>query len=345
MRILISRTDRIGDVTISTPAIRAVREKYPDSFISVCVSKSAYPLVKNNPFIDDVIILDKKGKHKGIFGAILFIFEILFKRFDTVFVLHPSTRVHLTYFLAGIKNRIGFDTKWGGLLTKKVPHTKQKGEKHEMEYTFDVLRAAGIEPSNKKLEIYLSNSILDESELFLAKYGLLKNEKFIMLHPGSSCPSKRWPVKYFSQLSDAIAEKHNIKIVVVGDENCVSLGQYIKEHTRHKIVDLTGKTDLELLSAIIKRAILFVSNDSGPVHIAVSLGVPVISIFGRNDKGLSPKRWGPLGPNDIVFHKEVGCSVCLAHNCRMEFKCLRSIQVDEVLSGVSNLLKKIGHVS
>ena len=89
---------------------------------------------------------------------------------------------------------------------------------------------------------------------------------------------------------------------------------------------------------MLKRCRLLISNDSGPVHIAVAVGTPVVSIFGRLDPGLSPQRWGPVGPRDIVIHKDVGCKECLAHNCKIGFKCLEAISVDEVLSAAERLL-------
>lgn len=340
MRVLISRTDRIGDLAISIPAIKAVRDKYPDGFIAVCVSPNSYDLVKNNPFLNDIIILDKENKHRGISGMIKFIFTIAKRKFDVVFVLNHSTRVHLAYFLAGIPKRIGYDKKWGNLLTGRIPHDKQKGEKHEMEYTLDLLRASGIEIHDKKMDIYLSSKALNEAGIFLGRHGISKDDKFIAIHPGSSCPSKKWPIAYFTELSNRAVKKYGVKVVIVGDKDCMEFGKFIAKNSGNAIVDLTGKTSVEMLACVIKKSSLLVSNDSGPVHVAVSVGTPVISIFGRNDKGLSPTRWRPLGPKDMVFHKEVGCTVCLAHNCKIGFKCLRSITVDEVMRGVEATVAK-----
>jgi ADP-heptose:LPS heptosyltransferase len=108
---------------------------------------------------------------------------------------------------------------------------------------------------------------------------------------------------------------------------------------RHSAVNLAGKTSVSQLASILKRCRLFISNDSGPVHIASALGVAVISIFGRNQKGLSPDRWAPLGKNARVLHKEVGCVECLAHNCVKDFICLKAITAEDVIRVADSLLK------
>ena len=107
---------------------------------------------------------------------------------------------------------------------------------------------------------------------------------------------------------------------------------------RSKAINLAGRSSVSQLASIIKRCQLFISNDSGPVHIASALGTPVISIFGRDQKGLSPRRWGPVGLKDKILHKQVGCIECLAHNCEKEFACLKAIEVKDVLGAASQIL-------
>ena len=107
----------------------------------------------------------------------------------------------------------------------------------------------------------------------------------------------------------------------------------------NRCLNLSGNTSVADVASVLKRARLFISNDSGPVHIACALGTPVIAIFGRSDRGLSPDRWGPSGKRDIVLHKDVGCDTCLAHDCRMGFRCLEAITVEEVLAAADEILK------
>ena len=108
----------------------------------------------------------------------------------------------------------------------------------------------------------------------------------------------------------------------------------------HVPVNFAGRLSVAELAALLKRCRLLISNDSGPVHVAAAVGTPVVDIFGRNQRGLSPMRWGPLGDGHIVLHKEVGCVTCLAHNCDIEFLCLTSLSVEEVYQAAVTILKK-----
>jgi len=117
------------------------------------------------------------------------------------------------------------------------------------------------------------------------------------------------------------------------------LADQIARKIKGKTINLAGKTSVSQLASILKRCVLLISNDSGPVHIACALGTPVISIFGRNQAGLSPRRWGPLGKRDKYLHKEVGCVQCLAHNCQKEFACLKAIKTEDVLIAAEEILQ------
>lgn len=338
MRILITRTDRIGDVMLSTPVIKAVRDRYPNAYIAFCVEPHAVEIVDNNPYLSEVIVYDKKGKHKSIFGIIKFIFEIRKKKFDLAIILHPTNRMNLTAFLAGIPKRVGYDRKLGFLLTDKMPHTKQKGEKHEMEYTLDVIRHIGITPTDKRLYMSLHKDTERKVEEIFEAYNIHRKSRIVAVFPGASCPSKRWPPENFSEIIDILNRNYGAKVLILGAENDRKTNEEVFKNIKTKALDLTGKTGISVLAGILSKSHLFISNDSGPVHIAVSVGTPVIAIFGRNDAGLSPKRWGPLGESDVVFHKDVGCKVCLAHNCDKGFKCLKAITVDEVMDAAQKFL-------
>jgi len=338
MRILITRTDRIGDVMLSTPVIKAVRQKYPDAYISFCAQPHAVDILDNNPYLNEVIVYDKKGKHKNLSGILSFIFGIKKKKFDMAVILHPTSRMNLTCFLAGIRKRVGYDKKLGFLLTNRIPHTKQEGEKHEMEYTLDVIRHIGIEPSDKKLYMSLHKDTDEKVKKLFDANGVNVKKKIIAIHPGASCPSKRWSANNFAGLIDRLNNKYHANVILLGGEDDIVYAKEVSHNIKTKLVNLTGKTNLSVLAGVLSKSHLFISNDSGPVHIAVSVGTPVIVIFGRSDKGLSPKRWGPLGANDTLFHKDVGCQKCLAHKCDKDFKCLSAVTVNEVMGVAGRFL-------
>jgi len=336
-RILIARTDRIGDVVLSTPVIKALRKALPGAFIAMMVSPYTRAIVDGNPYLNEVITFDKK-KLKGPFGTIRFSKKLKKKNFDTVIVLHPTVRVHIIVWLAGIKNRVGLNKKWGFLLTRKIAHTKQLGGKHEVDFNLDILRLVGIEPKGKELFVPVKEENRVKIERIL-KENELKNSGFVVVHPGASCPSKRWPSERFAMVADQIIKKFHRKVVIVASANNKDFGRKMREKTESAVLDLSGSLSVGELSALLEKSKLLISNDSGPVHIAVALGIPVVAIFGRNQPGLSSTRWGPIGKNDIVLHKDVGCIECLAHNCTSGFKCLTAIEPNKVLEAAGKLLK------
>ena len=339
-KILIVRLDRIGDVLLSTPVIKNLRDAYPDSYIAFMVRPYAREIVEGNPYLNDVIIYDKAGPEKGMIGNLKFISYLRKKKFDLAVILHPTTRTHIITFLAGIRERVGYDKKWGFLLTKRIPHTKQFGLKHELDYTLDILRYIGIEPSDRTLYMPVDRVCEQVAAGLLKEGGASDGDFLIAINPAASCASKRWPAERFAETANTLAEKYGAKIIIIsGAEDKVYAGHAAAFITAKACVNLAGRTSVGDMASVLRRARLFISNDSGPVHIACAVGTPVIAIFGRSDAGLSPARWGPTGPRDIALHKYVGCDTCLAHNCRKGFKCLEAITVDEVVSAAEKILE------
>lgn len=338
-RILVVRTDRIGDVLLSTPVFKVLRDNYPFAYIAALVSPYAQDIVRGNPFIDEVIIYDKDKLHKSIFSSIKFSLWLKKKKFDLALILHPVNRMHLITYFAGIARRIGYDRKLGVFLTDKIKHTKQLGAKHEMEYALDLVRYLGIEPKEYSPYMPVSRESEESAGKILIDCGIGQNDKVLVIHPSASCPSKIWPATRFAKVCDKLIEEYNFKVLVIASAKDYNLADEVIKNMKHKAVNLAGKTSVEELAAILKRAGLFISNDSGPVHISWAVGTPVIAIFGRNQKGLSPLRWGPMGLKDRILHKNSGCLECLAHNCIKDFACLKAITEEDVLKAAEGILK------
>jgi len=339
-RILITRTDRMGDVVLSLPAIRAVRKAFPGAYIAVMVQPRMDDLLKGNPHIDEVIVYDKNKKQKGIFNNISFIRQLRSKRFDTALILHTTKRINLICFLTGIPKRIGYARgKADFLLTDKIAYTKKLGEKHEAEYSLDILRYLGIEPEFSLPFIYVRKDDEKKADDLLKSLNIAAGEKFAVLHPGASCVSKMWPLENFAKTGDMLIENLKIKVMINLAPDQAALGEKVRGMMSNKPVFFCDPTTLGVLAALFKKASLVVSNDSGPVHVASGVGTPVISIFGRNQKGLSPVRWRPLGDKAIAIHKDVGCVDCLAHDCKKDFLCLKEITAEEVFNEAKNIYR------
>jgi heptosyltransferase-2 len=337
-RILIVRTDRIGDVLLSTPSIKALRDAYPSAYIAMMVSPYTKDVLEGNPYLDEIIVYDKDAKHKSWLDSVQFTCNLKKKRFDLALILHPTNRVHLITFFAGIHRRVGYNKKLGFLLTDRIKHTKQLGEKHELEYNLDLVRFLGIEPRDKGLFMPLKPEAEKWAQELLNQEGIKETDKLLVLHPGASCPSKIWPNDRFAQVADKLIDKYGFKALIVAGPKDTTLAENVVKKMHNSAINLAGQISVSQLASILKRCQLFISNDSGPVHIASALNSPVISIFGRKQPGLGPKRWGPLGMRNRVIHKEAGCIRCLAHDCTKEFACLKAINVEDVLEAADSIL-------
>lgn len=335
-KILIIRTDRIGDVILSTPVIKNLRNAYPNAHIAFMLRPYTKEIAENNPYLNEVIIYDKNNKHKSILSSIKFCLWLHKKKFDIAFILNPTNRANLITFFSGIPVRVGLNRKMGKFLSHKIEDTKHEGRKHELEYTLDILSKMGIEAKDTQTHFPLKESSEQKIKTLLERLNI-KNSGFIVIHPWASCPSKRWPKENFIELIGLLGEKIGLKIIIIDEQKREFLNSL---RNKNIVIDLSEQLTLADTGSLLKRAKLFISNDSGPVHIAASLNTPVISIFGRNSPGLSPKRWMPLGEKSFHIHKGCDSKICLAHNCKKNFICLKSITAYEVLEMALSILDK-----
>jgi heptosyltransferase II len=340
-RLLIARTDRLGDVVLSTPVIRHLRRLYPGAYIAFMLSPENRDVVANNPHLDEVIVYDKRGRHKGFFSSVKFALSLRKRRFDTAIALHPTNRTHIAFFLAGIPERIGYDRKMAYLLTSTYPDDKHTGSKHEVDYNFEILEKAGFSTEGADRRPYMVPSPQDKALVDSVIKDLSIGKKIIALHAGASCSSKRWAPERFAEVADFLSEKYASDIVLVGGSETEKFSETVISAMTTKAIDMTGNFLLGELAEFLSRCLLFISNDSGPVHVASAVGTPCVVIFGRKDPGLSPGRWGPMGESDRVLHKDVGCDRCLAHNCVRGFACLKAASAREVISLAEELLTEI----
>ena len=341
-RILILRTDRLGDVLLSTPVVKALRQSFPQSYISMLVSPYTKDVLDGNLALDEIITFDKDAKNsQGWWATFTFIQFLRKKKFDLAIVLHPTIRMHLLTFLAGIPKRLGYDRKFGFLLTDRIKHTKQYGQKHESEYALDLVRYLGIVPIDKTLFMPIKQESEKWVEVLFSQAQIKDSDKLLVIHPAASCHSRIWPGERFAQVADKLAGQYGFKVIIVSGPKDIQKAEVVIKNMRIKALNLAGKTSISQLASLLNRCQLFISTDSGPMHIASALGVPVITIFGRSQAGLSPQRWGSLGEKSRVLHKTVGCTICLAHNCQKDFACLKATTVEDVLLAAESILKNL----
>ncbi len=336
-RILIVRTDRMGDVILSTPVIKALRDAYPQAYLAMVVKPYTKVIVEGNPNLDEAILYDKDYKEKNWVAAFGFSRALAKNKFDLAIVLNPSNRSNLIPFLAGIPKRIGYGRKLGFLLTDRVKDLKYQGKKHEIEYNLDLVRALGIEPRDKNTFMPIS----PESEIWVEevfkKENIFPSDKLAVINPAASDNSKMWPQERYAQVADKLSDK-GLKIIILGSPKDQEIADGVIKNLHCQYINMVGNNNISQAASLLRRSSLFVSSDTGPMHLASSLGIPVIAILGRSQPGLSPLRWGPHNNNSAVIHKDVGCPECLAHNCRKGFLCLEAITADDVIRAAERLL-------
>ncbi len=336
-RILVVRTDRIGDVILSTPVVKNLRDNFPQSFIAMMVRPYTKDVVEGNPYLDEVILYDKNKREKGWLSTLRFSRVLAKKRFDLAVVLNPSNRSNLIPFLAGIPRRVGYDRKMGFLLTDRIKDTKYEGKKHETEYNLDLIKVLGIDPKDKSVFMPLGPDSEKWVEEVFSRENILASDKLVAINPGASDNSKIWVSERYAQVADKLSER-GVKIIIIGGPGDKRICQKIIENMQRPYINMVANNNISQFASLLRRCNLLISPDTGLVHIASAVGTPVVCIFGRKQPGLSPRRWGPLGKKNIVLHKDAGCSICLAHNCKIGFACLKAITPDEVVEAAEKTL-------
>lgn len=338
--ILVIRTDRIGDVILTTPALKALRIANPSARISLLVTPVTQPLMLNNFYVDEIIVDDRENEHKGTQGFLKLVQTLRLKKFDLAVNFHAKKRANSLMFFAGIPHRLAFDNrKWSFLLNHKVHDVRHHGEKHEVDYCLDLLEKIHVKSQGKELYVSVDEEAEQWVKDFKEQNNLDDGRPFVLLHPGASDIDKTWPPQNFGSLADCIIDQYQAHVFLVGAMETRTLAHKIKSISHHLLGDLSGVTSITQLVSLIKNADLLVSNDSGPVHIASAVHTPVISIFTRNKPGINPERWQPLGdlakslypPPDTEFKADLSGSKVPEIN---EF-----ISISDVLEEVDAFLK------
>ncbi|MDI6758844.1 MAG: lipopolysaccharide heptosyltransferase II [Candidatus Omnitrophota bacterium] len=331
-RILIFNVNWLGDVVFSTAVIRNIRRNYPKSFIACVIPLRCEQILKGNPHLDEVIIFDEKNEHKGFFQKLSFIQLLRLKNFDTVFLLHRSFSRTLLCSLAGIKERIGYRTrKRSFLLTKNIPQP-EKDSCHRIDYYLNIIEKAGLKVEDRFLEFFFSDEDLNFVDNFLNKNSLQKNDFLAGLNPGANWPLKRWPKEYWAALGDRLIREAKAKVIITGGANDLALVKDIKKLMKEKPIIAHGILNIKQLAALSRRLDLFVTADTGPLHIVNAAGAKkIIALFGPT----APAITGPYPiKNTVILQKDTGCKVpCYNRDCK-DNRCMKALTVKEVFEKI-----------
>ena len=335
-RILIRATNWIGDAVMSMPAFEAVRENFPASHIAVLARPWVVPLYESHPAANEVIPYRRgSGYRKGLLEFLGAVRIVRSRHFDMAVLFQNAFEAALIARIAGIKVRVGYNTDARGFLLSHSVAKETEGLKgHQVEYYLTLLRALGWEAPSRDPVLRAGSESVTRARSLLSAKGIEDHDLLVGLSPGAAYgPAKRWPVERFAAIGQRAIREWGAKVVVIGTEKEKELGETLASSAAPGVVNLCGMTRLGDALALIKQCRVFVSNDSGLMHVAAALQVPTVAIFGSTDSVAT----GPRGKNSTIVKQDMECSPCLKPECPVGYRCLLAVQPDDVWRAMEKL--------
>jgi len=339
-KILVVQTSFLGDAILTTPLLAELRRRFPKAELAVLCTPQARSLLKENPDIDRIITDDKKGTEKGWSGLWRKAREIRSYGFNTAISPHKSFRTALLLFLASIPYRVGFRQSVGWFFYHD--RVNRDASLHDVDRNISLLEPLGIRPAEcqRILRVEVSRHSQREVESLFASLGIQENGKVFGIHPGSVWPTKRWSPEGYAKLMFQLKRKYSCQILLFGGSEDQKIISRLQQLSGHLGVSVAGKIGLDELPCAISRCSVFITNDSGPMHIAVARGVPVVAVFCATTPSLG---FYPYSSKAVVVEKDLPCRPCSSHGGRRcplgTEDCIRLIQADHVLQGVEKVLE------
>lgn len=336
-RLLVRSTNWIGDAVMTTPAVSAIRANFPSARISMLVKPWVAPIFAHSPHVDQILMYDDRGRHAGTWGKVRLARELRRGHFDAAILLQNAVEAAIIAFMAGVGVRIGFDTDGRRLLLTHPVHRRADVLKiHQTGYYLEMLRGAGLTIGTHDLELKVGENARRQACKRLEALGLRDGRAVVGINPSATFgPTKQWFPERFAQLADRVRAAFDAHVVLFGGPGDRGLGQRIASGMKRPPVDLCGRTTLGEAMALIQACDLFVTNDSGLMHVAAALDVPLVAIFGSTN----PVATGPSSRRSRVVQSPVDCAPCLKPHCPLgHMDCMRNITVGDVFGAVREML-------
>ncbi|MFH1823758.1 MAG: lipopolysaccharide heptosyltransferase II [Candidatus Firestonebacteria bacterium] len=331
-KILIRGVNWIGDSVITIPVVRTIRENFPDAFIGIIVKESLVSIWENVPYVNKVYMekVGEVGKVKDEKS------EIKNQKFDLGIIFPTSFSSALKMCLLNVKYRVGYPTELRGVfLTHKVPLPEKFREKYLLEEYFDIIRFIDLEIKDKLLEFFIPDNIRNKMLDLLKDKGFSDKDFIVGICPGATFgPAKMWFKERYADLITKVIKTYNAKIIIIGSAEEKELMNFLLQKVNLNDKILISEGNILESSALISCCKLFISNDTGPMHIAASLKIPVIAIFGSTNL-----LWTfPLNEESVVLYEQIDCNPCYKRKCkrtRDKYECFNLISVDEVMDAIA----------
>jgi lipopolysaccharide heptosyltransferase II len=327
-RILVIRTDRIGDVILSLPTVTALRRRFPRAIISMLVHPQIRPLLLEFP--DATRILTDDGAGHGFPGFVRLIRDLRKHRFQTALCLHPTLRLAAALWFARIPLRVGSGYRfYSFFFNRPVFEHRKESTKHEAEYNLSLAAELGADIRDIPLHLPVDPDAEKRIRQRLREMGISGDRPVVVLHPGSRGSAMDWPAERFSQLADRLAETYRARIIMTGSQEEKNWVRRLAGYAGTPVYSLAGELDLKELAALLRQASLVVANSTGPLHIAVAVGTPVIGLY-PPFRTTGPGRWGPYRrERSTLTPADFDCGRCKPSRCAAG-NCMELITVEQV---------------
>ncbi|UCE24619.1 MAG: glycosyltransferase family 9 protein [Candidatus Zixiibacteriota bacterium] len=330
-RILISRTDRLGDLILALPFVETIKERYPECRVDVISSLYASPILENNERIGKILrvqndqLLSNKLYKKDLLQ------KIRIEKYKAVVALFPERQISRLFYKAEIPNRLGTAGRFHSVFyNTRLVHSRRQNLKHEFEYNLDFLKFFRRGRTVKFPRVCLREKEINHARRILKESGV--KDDFVVIHPGSGGSAERWSMENFIKLYQLL-EKEGVELVMSGNEQEGLIIDDVSASLNIPVRKITGETDLRTLAAVLSLAKLVVANSTGPLHLAVAVHTNGVGLY-PSRKAMSPLRWGPLGKKGRVIQPVgVECQ-CPPKRC----VCMEMIKPQQVLWEVMDVL-------
>ena len=321
---------------LTTPALGAVREAFPAARISLAATPLVAELFRHHPDIDEILVYENAGRYPGVSGMLRMARDLRRRRFDAALLFQNAFNAALLAFLAGIPERSGYATdRRRPLLTRAVPVTEEIRNIHHAEYYLRMVAGLGIpRPVSPRMRLGVTRDESDAMERRLSSLGIQPGKRILGINPGATYGSaKRWYPDRFAAVAESLSEEWGASVVLMGSAPERRLSEEIESFMRRKPVNLSGLTTVRELMALLSRCSFLVTNDSGPMHIAAALGVPLVAIFGPTDW----RTTSPWTENAKVVRVDVDCSPCKLRECDRGHECMLGVTAEMVVDAARKL--------
>jgi heptosyltransferase-2 len=337
-RILVRGVNWVGDTILSYPTVQQLKTLFPHTHLAILVPSHLVDLWKTFPYVDEIIPFHKKGGLRSVWEDLNISQSLKERNFDLAVILPRSFRSAFQVYLARIPVRIGYQDEGRSLLlTDGIPRKEEVLHIHRVHYYLKLLEPLGKIEGCPSHRIFLREEDRRWAEQTLRDLGILDGRPLVGMNPGATYGmAKCWSPARFGELGKRLSERWKATVLLFGKEGEESIANEILQHIENGGIDLTGKTRLLQLAALLERCHLLVTNDTGTMHVATAIGTPVVALFGSTDFITT----GPWGEGHRVVRKEVPCSPCLKRVCPTNHRCMDLITVDEVEEVVNKKLEE-----